>query len=246
MFLLSTDSLRGYGINRIFSFAKDSGFEGLELGLDGRLFDTQNPAYLNQLSKEHALSVRVVKNFVGSSITQTTLACEIAQAIGAQVLVIEPPKIFDFKYKDFLKRQVPVFRKKYGITIALKNGPSEYVWGILPGRSMNSIPDLQNFKEVCLDVSNLYGKKLDLIRAYEMVKAYLVHVELSNVYHDLDHSALDEGIMPLESFLTKLNRDGYEHDISLLVRPKVLRAGDDKGVMKHLEKAMKFYHKYIS
>lgn len=246
MFLLSTDSLRGYGLNRIFEFAKETGFEGLEVALDVRQFDTQDAEYLNELQKQYGLPIRVVRAFPNSTIKQTMLALEIAHAVDAKVLVIEPPRLFDFKYKDWIKKQVPAFRKKYQISIALKNGPSEYLWGILPGRAMSSIPDLQSFKEVCLDVSNLYGKKIDLMRAYDIMKPYLTHVHLSNVNKGLDHSLLEEGIMPLESFLTKLKKDGYDKDISLVVRPKSLSAGDDKVMMKNLEKTRKFYDKYMA
>lgn len=245
MFLLATDSLRGYGLNRIFQFAREGGFDGIEVALDVRHFDTQNADYLNELQQQYKMPIRVVRTFPDSTIKQTTLALEIAHAVDAKVVVVEPPRLFDFKYKDWIKKQVPLLRKKYGVSIALKNGPSEYLWGILPGRSMNSIPDLQNFKEVCLDVSNLFAKSLDLMRAYEIMKPYLVHVHLSNVYRGADHSLLDEGIMPLESFLTKLNKDGYSRDISLVVRPKALSAGDDKLMLKNLERARKFYDRYV-
>lgn len=245
MFLLSTESLRGYGLNRIFRFAKEAGFEGLELVLDLRSFDTQNPEYVNELIKQEGIAVQVVRTFSNGSIAQNVLAFEVASKIGAKIVVLEPPKLFDFKSKDWMKKQVPLFRKKYGLKIALKNGPSEYLWGLLPGRSMNSIPDLQNFKEVCLDISNLYGKKIDLMRAYELVRPYLVHVELSNVNKGLDHWSLEEGIMPLESFLTKLAKDRYAGTIALSVRPKALAAGADETMMKNLGKALKFYERYI-
>ena len=210
-----------------------------------RLFDSQNADYLNELQQQYKIPIRVVRTFPDSTIKQTTLALEIAKAVDAKVVVVEPPRLFDFKYKDWIRKQVPLLRKKYGLSIALKNGPSEYLWGILPGRSMNSIPDLQNFKEICLDISNLFAKKIDLMRAYDIMKPYLSHVHLSNVYRGTEHSLLDDGIMPLESFMTKVRKDGYSHDMSLLVRPKALGAGDDKLVMKNLERAKKFYDRYM-
>ena len=245
MFLLSTDSLRGYGLNRIFGFAKDIGFDGVEVALDLRHFDSQNAAYLNELKKQYGLPIQTISAFPNSTIKQTTLVLDIALAVGAKTVILEPPRLFDFKYKDWIKKQIPILRKKYSLNIALKNGPSEYLWGFLPGRSMNSIPDLQNFKEVCLDVSNLFEKKIDLMRAYDVMKPYRRHVHLSNVNRGIEHNVLESGIMPLESFLTKLNSDGYEHDISLLVRPKLLSAGDDKAMLKALEKQKKFYDRYM-
>ena len=245
MFLLSTDSLRGYGLNRIFGFAKEAGFGGIEVAMDHRQFDTQNADYLKKLQEQHKLPIRAVRTFPNSTVKQTELVLKIAQEVGAKVAVLDPPRFFDFTYKDWMKKQVPALRKRYGLHIALMNGPSEYLWGILPGRAMTSIPDLQGFKEVCLDVSNLFGKKLDLIRAYEIMKKYLVHVHLSNVFKGKEHSLLQEGIMPLESFLTKLKKDQFEYDVSLVVRPKALAAGDDKIVMRSLEQSIAFYKKYM-
>lgn len=246
MFLLSTDCLRGYGLNRIFRFAKETDFDGIEIAMDLRQFDTQNPDYLNELQKEYSLPIRVVKTFPNSTIKQSEMVLEVAKKVGAKVVVLDPPRFFDFKYKEWMRDQVPKLRKKYGLKIALMNGPSEYMWGIIPGRAMTSIPDLQNFKEVCLNVSNLFGKKIDLMRAYDIMKSHLTHVHLSNVFQGKEHSLLHEGIMPLESFLTKLKKDKYSQHISLVVRPKALAAGDDKIVIRSLKQSKKFFDKYFS
>jgi sugar phosphate isomerase/epimerase len=245
MFLLSSDSLRGYGMNRIFRFAKEAGFQGVEIAMSLRQYDTQNAEYLDELQKEYDLPIRAVKTFPNSTVKQTQIALDLAKKVEAKVVVLDPPRFFDFKYKEWMRKQVPLMRKKYGLKIALMNGPSEYTWGLIPGRAMTSIPDLQSFKEVCLDVSNLYGKKLDLMRAYQMMKSHMVHVHLSNVFKGKEHSLLHEGIMPLESFLTKLKKDNYENDISVVVRPKALAAGDDKIVERSLKQSMDFVKKYM-
>ena len=245
MFLLSTDCLKGYGLNRIFRFAKEAGIDGIELGMDVRRFDTQNADYLNELQKEYDLPIRVVKTFPNSTIRQSEMVLEIAKDVGAEVVVLDPPRFFDFKYKEWMKKQVPLLRKKYGFKIALMNGSSEYVWGIIPGRAMTSMVDLQNFKEVCLNISHLYEKKMDLMRAYELIKSHLVHVHLSNVFRGKEKSLLNDGIMPLESFLTKLKKDTYAFDISLLVSPTALAAGDDKIVTRSLKQSKAFVDRYL-
>lgn len=244
MFLLSTDSLKGYGLNRIFRFAKEAGIEGVEVALDVRDFDSQNADYLKQLQSESGLPIRVVRTFPNSNPKKVIVALDVAKKVGAKAVILEPPRIFDFEYKKWMKEEVPGLRKKYGMQIALKNGPSEYLWVIIPGRSMNSIPDLQKFKEVCLDTSYLYGKKLDLMRAYELTKKYLVHTHLSQVNRGQEHSFPTDGVMPLESLLTKFVKDGYKGDVSLLVKPKELGVGKDDEVLKKLAKAKKFYDKY--
>ncbi len=243
MLLLSTDSLKGYGLNRIFRFAKETGFSGIELALDLRVFDTQNAEYVSELQQKEGIQVKVVRTFANSTIKQASLALEIAQDVGANMVILEPPRIFDFKYKSWLKNDVAKLRKKYELDIALKNSASEYTWGFLPGRSMTSVSDLQNFKQVCLDVSNLFGKNEDLMRVYDVLKPYMKHVHLSNVNKGKEGSLLHEGIMPLESFLTKLKADKYEGFLSLVVRPRALGVGDDRIMVRSLEKSVGFVEK---
>ena len=60
MLILSTDSLKGYGLNRIFDFAKEAGYDGIELVLETRIYDTQNVDYINSLVKEYGVPVVAV------------------------------------------------------------------------------------------------------------------------------------------------------------------------------------------
>ena len=46
MLLLSTSSLAGYGLHRIFEFAKKSEYDGIDLCIDFSEFDTFNAEYL--------------------------------------------------------------------------------------------------------------------------------------------------------------------------------------------------------
>ena len=51
MLLLCTDTLRGYGLNRIFKLAKEAGYEGIDLSVDFGLFDTYNKEYIKEGEK---------------------------------------------------------------------------------------------------------------------------------------------------------------------------------------------------
>jgi hypothetical protein len=52
MILLSTSSLNGYGIHRIFLIAKKAAFDGIDLVLTKENFDLWDPEYIYSLSKE--------------------------------------------------------------------------------------------------------------------------------------------------------------------------------------------------
>lgn len=244
MLLLSTDSLKGYGLNRIFGFTKDAQYDGVELALSTSDFDTQNADYINGIIKDTKVPVKVVRTFARSTIKKSEFACAFAKKIGASLVILEPPKLFDFKYAMWLKGTVPKLRKKYGISIALKNGSSETFLGFLPGRAMNNIGDLKKFGEVCLDTSYLYSKKIDLMRAYSTLKTVLVCIHFSNVRKGKLHSLPTEGVLPLESLLTKLKKDKFKEPVSVLVNPKDLGVGHDKKVLDNLKAIKSFYEKY--
>lgn len=244
MLLLSTDSLKGYGLNRIFQFAKDAQYDGLELVLSTSDFDTQNSDYINGLIKDTKIPVEVVRTFTRSTIKKSEFACSFAKKIGASLVILEPPKLFDFKYAEWLKKTVPKLRRKHNIRIALKNSAAETFLGFLPGRSMNNIGDLKKFGEVCLDTALLYSKKIDLMRAYSSLKKVLVCIHFSNVHKGKLHSLPTEGVMPLESLLLKLKKDKFKEPISVMVNAKELKVGHDKKVIDNLKAVKSFYEKY--
>ncbi len=244
MLLISTESLKGYGLNRIFRFARDNQYDGIELALSTKDFDTQNIEYVNGLIAEYKVPVEVVRSFSTATMKKSEFACGFAKKIGAKMVILEPPKFFDFKYASWLKTQVPALRKKLGLTVALKNGSGETLFGILPGRAMNNIGDLKRFGEVCLDTAFLYSKKIDLMRAYAALKKALVAVHLSNVHNGKLHSMPTEGVLPLESLLTKLKKDAFQNPIILNVDSKVMGVGHDKKVNENLKKARDFVVKY--
>jgi hypothetical protein len=57
MLLLSTSSLKGYSLHKIFIFAKKAGYDGLNLDLDKSNFDTLDGEYIKTLSDAFSIPV---------------------------------------------------------------------------------------------------------------------------------------------------------------------------------------------
>lgn len=57
MLLLSTASLTGYGLHRIFDFAKKAGYTGIDVSLGMMNFDLWDEDYIYELSKTFKLPV---------------------------------------------------------------------------------------------------------------------------------------------------------------------------------------------
>lgn len=244
MLALSSDSLGGYGLNRIFKFVKDAGYDGLDLVVDENNYDSKNADYIKKLISDTNLPVLSMQ-LPDPSPKELKEAIEIAKTIGCKVIIVQPPKILSFKKISWLKREVPKIRAKEGISIALENAPAEMILGFIPKHAMNNIVDMKKFKHACIDTTRIALKRQDLIRYYKSLRKYLVHIHLSNVKGVRKYYLPDDGILPIESFLTKLKQDDFPGTISMRVNPKYLDAGDDEKVMRHLEDMKEFYEKFF-
>lgn len=246
MLSICTDSFKGYGLNRIFEMIKKAGFDGLDLNIDPRNFDTQNAEYVKSLIDLYQVPVLSISTPPTGSAKKIQAAVDMAKELGTKIIVIQPPKIFDFQYANWLKNEIPKLRQRESISIALENAPSESFLGIIPEHSMNNVIDLKKFKHVCIDTTRIATKKEDLIRIYKALKPFLVHVHLSNVKNGTPYSPPQSGILPVESFLTKLKQDGFPGAISMKLNPKFLNVGEDEKVLKELAELKEFYTTYFT
>lgn len=245
MITLSTDSLRGYGLNRIFQFAKEAEFDGIDLFIDPRDFDSQNTDYVKALSAEYGIPVVAIQTHPSATANDVVLAVDMAKELKTRIIIVQPPKMFNFKYTRWLTNEVPKIRQREEISIALENAPSEMFLGIIPEHALNNLNELRKFKHAALDTTRVAEKKDDLIRVFHVLKKFLVHVHVSNVKQGKGYTMPNEGILPLESFFTKLKQEGYRGALSFKISPKSLGAGDDEKVKKHLADCKLFYEKYF-
>lgn len=246
MLALSTDSLKGYGLNRIFQIIKAAGYDGVDLQIDAKNFDTQNADYIKSLVEDTGIPVLSIATPTNCNARKIQETVKMAKTLNCRIIIIQAPKIFDFKYIQWLKNEIPKLRQKENISIALENAPTESFLGIIPEHAMGNILDLKKFKHVCIDTSRVAQKKEDLIRTYKSLQKYLVHVHLSNVKAGTPYSLPEKGILPIESFLTKLKQDSFPGTISLKLNGKFLNAGDDEKVLKALQEQKLFFDTYFT
>lgn len=245
MITLSTDSLKGYGLNRIFQIVKEAGYDGVDLFVDPKDFDTQDAEYITSLSTQYGVPVIALQTSVNGTAEDVVSAVEMAKKLGTRIVVVQPPKMFNFKYIKWLTTEVPKIRQREDISIALENAPSETFLGLIPEHALNNLNDLKKFKHAALDTSRVAQRKEDLIRTFQSVKKFLVHVHVSNVKKGKLYALPDEGILPLESFLTKLKQEGYKGSVSFKIHPHFLQTGSMEKVLKHLADCKKFYVDYF-
>ncbi len=244
MLILCTDTLKGYGLNRIFEFAKKAGYDGVDIAVDFKQYDTVNSEYLQKLQKDSGIKIHAISAPPRTSAKRIKELVKVAKDVNAKVLVLQAPKILDFKLAAWLKSEVPKLREKEYLSIALENAPAGTFLGFIPQHAMANTEELKKFKHISLDTARIGEQKKDLMRAYASFKKFLVHIHFSNVLRGKKYNPPQEGIMPLESFLTKLKEDKYPGAISIKVLPKHVKAGDDDKVLDELARIKKYFEKY--
>ncbi len=241
----TTSSLNGYGLNRIFEIGKELSFDGIELVMDKKNYDTLSAEYINSLSKTYNLPVLAIEAFDNAKEKHIRDAVDIAKTIGSKIVIVKPPKFFDFKYSQWLKDEVPKIREQEEISIALENSPGETILGFIPAHAMNSLHDLKKFKHACLNTGYTFEKKENLIDTFLKIKNYLVHVHLSNVKKGKVGAPPQSGVLPIESFLSKLKQENYKGTVSIDLDPKYLHLGNNQEMKKLLLEAKDFCLQYI-
>jgi sugar phosphate isomerase/epimerase len=245
MLLLHSQSFPHYGFERFFEFAQKVGFDGVEIGINEN-FDSQNPTYLKTLEKRYSIPVKAFslphkrEEYFIEAFENTV------KEFPKTHLNLASPQSFSFKYKRWIENIVPKFCKKYDLKLNRRNAPFQLFLGMIPERSENSLFSLREKGSVCLDLSALWASKQEIMRSIGFLNDKMQFVYLSNVNRNTPYAPLPTGILPLESFLTKLAQNRYQGHFSLKINPKELHEGDDKKVLKILTESKEFFDTYFT
>jgi len=274
MLALSTGSLYTYGLDRVFGLAKDAGFDAIEVLVDGR-WDTRQADYLKHLMDRHGLPIVSlhspfhlvqVPGWEQDPIWRLKRTVELAEALGAQVVVAHPPLGWlrislrvtgasnkrDFwvglplswfvgrPYARWLCDELESFQRGTEVTVAVENMPRRRIGPLgFDLYQMTRLESLERFRHLTLDTTHLATHGIDILQTYERLAGRVAHVHLSN-YNGREHRLLQDGHLPLADFLRRLNQDGYGGIVALELQPDVLGAGDDNQVLANLWAAVDF------
>jgi sugar phosphate isomerase/epimerase len=280
MLALSTGSLYTYGLDRVFGLAKEAGFDGIEVLVDGR-WDTRQADYLKHLIDRHGLPVVSlhspfhlirVPGWEQDPLWRLKRTVELAEALGAQVVVAHPPLGWlrislrvtgasnkrDFwvglplswfvgrPYARWLCDELEGFQRGTEVIVAVENMPRRRIGPLgFDLYQMTHLESLERFRHLTLDTTHLATHGIDILQTYERLAGRVAHVHLSN-YNGREHRLLQDGHLPLADFLRRLNQDGYGGIVALELQPDVLGAGDDNQVLANLWAAVDFCRGHLA
>jgi sugar phosphate isomerase/epimerase len=242
MLLFHTENLPHYGLERIFDFAKKAGFDGLEIGVNHNL-DTQDPDYLKTLQARYDFPIRAFslsERLEG----QHENFQKVVRAFPGTTINVPPAATFDNNYKHWLEQVMPRLAKKYKLIACQRNVPEKTIFGFLPARRGSSLESLRSKGWVCLDLAALSQSNEAIIQSIGILGSRLKHVYLGNVSRGELYTLPQRGILPVESFLTKLATRDFSGDFTLRVQSFFLSEKEPELMLEKLKETREFFQKY--
>jgi sugar phosphate isomerase/epimerase len=246
--LFSTGSLYSFGLERVYAWASEAGFDGVEIMMDER-WDTYQEDYLGSLVERHgvpilALHTPLYRGAWGLGPEETLVrVARLAARMEVPVVVAHPPP--PGRPLEIWKAGPLREAREHGVMVAVENMPRSGAGGMLSVRRRSCyLPEhLADVGEVTFDTSHAGASKVDLLRAHSVLATQLRHVHLSdsNVEAGRDeHRVPGKGRLPLKPFLAALAASGYPGAVSLELKPWPLGAPDPETILGRMRAALKF------
>lgn len=252
MLLLSTSSLTGYGLHRIFEFAKESGYIGLDIALWTLNFDLWDEDYIASLVKQFDIPVlSLTAPWRWMSQKKLEKIMSMAKKLSVQVVTFSPPHITDKDTKWFWK---PLFRIKQDmhISICVQNVEPKFLFFVIPEYRNATFTQIKWVTgDTTLDILGVdSSSSMDILKAQS-----ILWKSIKNIFFS-DKKGMKRGILPggawggisylpLESFLMKLKTAGYGWYVTLKVWPKEMWVWNADRVLQNLEYMKKYYDKHF-
>lgn len=193
MLLLSTASLAGYGLHRIFEFAQKSAYDGVDLSVDFSAFDTFNAEYLQKISKEFGVKiVSITMPEKQLTTTQLEFVITMAESLGVQMVNIHPPHRLE-KEKDWFGEHLKILQKKHpNILLNVVNAPPK-TWLFIIAEYGDARPETikKMTEHTALSIANIDPNSgVDLMRTFYLLGSTMEFIYLS------DRRESDEKLFP--------------------------------------------------
>ena len=245
--IFSTGSLWPFGLDRVYGWAAEAGYDGVEIMMDDR-WDTHQDAYLNHLAEKHGIPILALHPPIKTGAWRLPAAetlvrsARLAGRIGSPVVVAHPPP----PGRPLQRwRNGPLKEARAaGVPVAVENMPKSWARGVfsIRRRSCHLPEHLLGLGDVTLDTSHVGASDIGLVETYDKLKEQLRHVHLSD--SDLtggdQHRLPGKGRLPLKELLGELGRYDYRGAVSLELKPWPLGAPHPEAILERMRAALRY------
>jgi sugar phosphate isomerase/epimerase len=246
--VFSTGSLYPFGLDRVYAWISEAGYDGVEIMMDER-WDTHQEDYLRDLVERHGVPILALHPPLrlgawGLAPEETLVrVAMLASKLEVPVVVAHPPppgRLLE-RWKAGPLREA----REQGVVVAVENMPKSRAGGLFRVRRKSCyLPEhLAGVGEVTLDTSHAGASTVDLLRAHSVLAAQLRHVHLSDSNLELgrdEHRLPGRGRLPLKPFLAALGASGYPGAVSLELKPWPLGTPDPEAILARMRAALRF------
>lgn len=244
MLFITSQSFPHYGLERFFRFAKELGVAGVEVAINSN-FDTQDPDYLKELEERFSMPIKAFSLPNKGAEKYINAFEKVVSKFEGVAVNLASPEILSFSYKKWMEKSVPQLCKRFRLQLNRVTMPTETILGIIPAREESSLHMLRQKGSVGVDLSALWKSSEDIMRVPDFLREKMKLVYLSNVRNGSMYASLPVGILPVESFLTKLSRDNFRGDFIIKLSPRNLHEGDAEKMMEIMRESKEFFGEYF-
>ncbi len=230
--------------------AREAGFKSIELMVT-KHEETQSASLVKELAERHRLAVDAVhapflmaaKKVWGDYRGKIERSLEMADHLGAKVVVVHLPYFWQWDYARWTHRHLMHHSVRNGIHIAVENAMLLKIWRTWNLNLFNSLHELERFGDLTFDTSHFAVAGVDIFRAWDALCEKVCHIHLSNNYlkgFD-DHALPFERRLPLDRFIALLAREGYAGKVALELGPGSLEArlGEER-IVRNLKRSLSY------
>jgi len=253
----STGPFWTFELEDAFDTLAEAGFKEIELMVT-RDPSTQDPDMPLRLANErglkivslHAPFLVITKTVWGlDPLQKIRRGAEMCRELGCGSMIVHPPYLWERDYARWLDRECTDFCSESGVTVAVETMYPRWV----AGRQLRAYRwlDPQALYDACtivaLDTSHVTVARKDILDCYNLMKDKLVHIHLSDNAGDGrdGHLELEQGILPIDRFLSELRRTGYLGAISLELSVRRY-VGDRRGLVEMLRRNREYVERNVS
>jgi sugar phosphate isomerase/epimerase len=267
-FLFSTGSLRNHGHDAVAALAAGAGFDGLEVVVDARR-ESRQADDLARLTQRHGLPVGALHapfdsvalpDWPTDPLSRLAATVKLAEAVGAPVVVHHLPPRRWFRpssrpgaafpapppgedaYRNWMLDGYRTIQAGTAVRLCIENLPAFRVLGRRINPALWNTPaEIARFPCLTMDTTHLGTWGIDPVSYYEQLAGQIGHVHLSNFDGRRQHRRPEEGLLPLDRLLARMQAGGYSGAVTLELRPDALEAdASDATVAGHMAASLAF------
>ena len=240
-------------LHRIFWFAKEAWYTGIDIALWTLNFDLWDEDYIYKLTQEFnvpVLSITAPGKWMSQKKLEKMLV--MAKKLSVQAITVSPPHITDKDTKWF-GSMLSRIKKDMHISICIQNVEPKFLFFVIPEYRNATFTQIKGVTgDTTLDILGVdSSSSMDILKAQKILWSSIKNIFFSDK-HGLKRGILPGGAgggisyLPLESFLMKLKSTGYGGYITLKVNPKEMWVWNAERVTQNLNYMKNYYEKHFS